>query len=96
MYPIYILGPGALVLNALPCANEHETKREAEFSRTTVYTRKRYVLGPRGFKYTFPGTRAVAANGATNAELEAKANWTLVWEPKRIPIVKLLARVAAA
>lgn len=96
VYPIYILGPGALVLNALPCANEYETKREAEFSRTTVYTRKRYVLGPRGFKYTFPGTRAVAANGATNAELEAKANWTLVWEPKRIPIVKLLARVAAA
>lgn len=96
VYPIYILGPGALVLNTLPCANEYETKREAEFSRTTVYTRKRYVLGPRGFKYTFPGTRAVAANGATNAELETAANWTLVWEPKRIPIVKLLARVAAA
>ena len=96
VYPVYILGPGALVMNALPCENPYETKREADYSRTTVYTRKRYVLGPRGFKYTVPSPRAVVANGATNAELEAKANWGLVWEPKRIPIVKLLCRIAAA
>ncbi len=96
VYPVYILGPGALVMNALPCENEYETEREPKYSRTNVISRKRYVLGPRGFKYTVPGTRAVAANGATNAELEAKANWALVWEPKRLPIVKLLARVAAA
>lgn len=95
-YPIYILGPGALVMNALPCEKEYEAEREAKYSRSTVYTRKRYVIGPRGVAYTVPDDRAVAANGATTPELETAANWSLVWEPKRIPIVKLVARVAAA
>lgn len=95
VYPVYILGPGALVLNALPCEKKYETEREAKFSRTSVISRKRYVLGPRGFKYTVPGTRAVNANGATNAELESADNWSLAWEPKRIPLVKLLCKLSA-
>ena len=94
VYPIYILGPGALVMNALPCENEYGTEREEKYSRTTVYARKRYVVGPRGLAYTVPNERAVAANGATSAELETAANWSLAWEPKRIPLVKLLAKVA--
>lgn len=97
VYPVYILGPGALVLNALPCANEYATTRDEAYSRTNVYTRKRYVLGPRGFAFNFPAhaDRAVKANGATSAELETAANWSLVWEPKRIPLVKLLCKLAA-
>lgn len=94
VYPVFILGPGALVMNALPCKKEYEPVREATYSRTSVINRKRYVLGPRGFAYTVPSERAVAANGATNAELENSSNWSLAWEPKSIPLVKLLCKVA--
>ena len=94
VYPVYIFGHGALVMNALPCANEYEPERQASYSRTKIITRKRFVIGPRGFAYTVPGTRPVAANGATNAELENAQNWSLVWEPKRIPLVKLLCKIA--
>ena len=94
VYPVFILGPGALVMNALPCENEYEPEREASYSRTKVISRKRYVIGPRGFHYTVPSDRAVAANGATAAELQTAGNWRRVWNAKEIPIVKLLCKVA--
>lgn len=94
VYPIYIIGPGTLVMNPLRCENEYEPEREPSYSRTKVISRKRFVIGPRGFAYTVPSERPVKANGATKAELETAANWSMVWEAKRIPLVKLLCKIA--
>lgn len=96
VYPVYLLTAGSLVCSPLNCVNEYEASREAAYSRTTVFARKRLCVGPRGVKFTVPANRAAGANGASNTELSTVGNWTRVHDPKQIGIVKLLVRVAAA
>jgi hypothetical protein len=53
-------------------------------SDTVLINRRRYILHPRGVKFT---SAAVAADSPTNAELENGANWTRVFENKNVRIV---------
>jgi hypothetical protein len=46
--------------------------------------RRRFILHPRGVKFT---SASVAAANPTNAELETAANWVRVWENKNVRVV---------
>ena len=48
-------------------------------SDTVLINRRRYILHPRGVKFT---SASVAGDSPTNAELETAANWVRVWESK--------------
>jgi hypothetical protein len=53
-------------------------------SDTLLINRRRYILHPRGVKFT---SVACAADSPTNAELETQTNWVRVWEAKNVRIV---------
>ena len=53
-------------------------------SDTVIINRRRYILHPRGVKFT---SSSVAGDSPTNAELETAANWTRVFENKNVRIV---------
>jgi hypothetical protein len=53
-------------------------------SDTVFINRRRYILHPRGVKFT---SASVAAASPTNAELETSANWVRVYENKNVRIV---------
>ena len=53
-------------------------------SDTMLINRRRYILHPRGVKFT---SASVAADSPTNAELETGANWVRVFENKNVRIV---------
>ena len=46
--------------------------------------RRRFILHPRGVKFT---SASVAGANPTNAELALAANWVRVWENKNVPVV---------
>jgi len=94
VYTSYLFGPGAFGmgfsdLNGAPVEGGHGTEgcemaRDALNSDTFLVNRRRFILHPRGVKFT---SASVAAANATNAELETAANWIRVWESKNVPIV---------
>jgi hypothetical protein len=53
-------------------------------SDTVLINRRRYILHPRGVKFT---SASVAGDSPTNAELETGSNWTRVFENKNVRIV---------
>jgi hypothetical protein len=55
-------------------------------SDTVLINRRRYILHPRGVKFT---SATVAGDSPTNSELELAANWTRVWENKNVRIVAI-------
>jgi hypothetical protein len=94
VYTTYLFGQGAFAkgsakLDSAPLQGGHGTEgvelaRVPLDSDTVLINRRRYVLHPRGVKFT---SASVAADSPTNAELETAANWTRVWEPKNVRIV---------
>ena len=78
-------------LSGEPLMGGHGTEgvewyRDALASDTGLINRRRYILHPRGVKFT---SAAVAADSPTNAELENGANWTRVFENKNVRIVAI-------
>ena len=61
-----------------------ETERDALGSDTNLVNRRRFILHPRGVKFT---SASVAGANPTNAELETAANWLRVWAAKQIRVV---------
>lgn len=94
VYTTYLFGPGAFAkgsarLESAPLQGGFgsegvEIARMPLDSDTVLINRRRYVLHPRGVKFT---SASVAADSPTNAELENGANWSRVWEPKNVRIV---------
>ena len=94
VYTTYLFGQGAFAkgsakLDSAPLQGGHGTEgvelaRVPLDSDTVLINRRRYVLHPRGVKFT---SASVAADSPTNAELETAANWTRVWEAKNVRIV---------
>jgi hypothetical protein len=93
VYTSYLFGPGCFArgnatLNE-PVEGGHGTKavewsRAALDSDTNFINRRRYLLHPRGVKFT---SASLAGVSPTNAELETVANWSRVFEAKNIRIV---------
>jgi hypothetical protein len=96
VYTSYLFGPGAFARGTAPLAGEPleggfgtegvEIARIALDSDTVLINRRRYILHPRGVKFT---SAAVAGDSPTNAELENGANWSRVWENKNVRIVAI-------
>jgi len=96
VYTSYLFGPGAFARGAAPLDGEPlqggfgtegvEFARVALDSDTVLINRRRYILHPRGVKFT---SASVAGDSPTNAELEAQANWVRVWENKNVRIVAI-------
>jgi len=61
-----------------------EFARDAMNSDTNLINRRRFILHPRGVKFT---SASVAGANPTNAELALAANWVRVWENKNVPVV---------
>ena len=95
VYTSYLFGPGAFArgnatLNE-PVEGGNGTKgvewgRVALDSDTNFINRRRYLLHPRGVKFT---SSSLAGVSPTNAELETAANWTRVFEAKNVRIVAI-------
>jgi hypothetical protein len=94
VYTTYLFGEGAFGagfadLNGDPIEGGHGTAgmefyRDALASDTGLVNRRRFVLHPRGVKFT---SASVAGANPTNTELETAANWVRVWENKNVRVV---------
>jgi len=94
VYTAYLFGQGAFAkgsaaLDAAPLQGGFGTEgvemaRSALDSDTLLINRRRYLLHPRGVKFT---SASVAGDSPTNTELETASNWTRVWENKNVRIV---------
>lgn len=94
VYTTYLFGPGAFAkgvakLDSKPLEGGFGTEgvemaRQALDSDTLLINRRRYILHPRGVKFT---AASVAGQSPTNTELETGTNWTRVWENKNVRIV---------
>lgn len=96
VYTSYLFGPGAFGRGTAPLDGEPlqggfgtegvELARVALDSDTVLINRRRYILHPRGVKFT---SASVAGDSPTNAELETQTNWVRVWENKNVRIVAI-------
>jgi hypothetical protein len=94
VYTSYVFGPGAFAKGAAPLDGTPlqggngtegvEFYRDSLASDSDLINRRRYILHPRGVKFT---SASVAGDSPTNAELETGANWTRVFENKNVRIV---------
>ncbi|MBI5385008.1 MAG: coat protein [Verrucomicrobia bacterium] len=97
VYTTFLFGPGAFAKGAASLGAEPveggigtkgvELERDAKASDSTLVNRRRYILHPRGVKFT---SAAVVGESPTNAELENGANWTRVWENKNVRVVAVV------
>ena len=96
VYTTYLFGPGAFGKGAAPLDGTPleggfgtegvEISRVPLDSDTVLINRRRYILHPRGVKFT---SAAVAGTTPSNAELENGANWSRVFENKNVRIVAI-------
>ncbi|MBI5388205.1 MAG: coat protein [Verrucomicrobia bacterium] len=96
VYTSFLFGPGAFAKGAAPLdaaplqggfgTEGVELARVPLDSDSVLINRRRYILHPRGVKFT---SAAVAGDSPTNAELENGANWTRVFENKNVRIVAI-------
>lgn len=97
VYTSYLFGPGAFgkgTARLSERALQNGFGSEAvEFARLALegddilINRRRYILHPRGVKFT---SAVVAGDSPTNTELENSTNWELVWETKNVRIVAIV------
>jgi hypothetical protein len=96
VYTTYLFGQGAFAKGVAPLDGAAlqggfgtegvELARVPLDSDTVLINRRRYILHPRGVKFT---SASVAGDSPTNAELEAQANWVRVWENKNVRLVAI-------
>ena len=93
VYRTYLFGHGAFALGRAPLSEPveggHGTKgvewgRSALDSDTNFINRRRFILHPRGVKFT---SDSVAGVSPDNSELETASNWVRVYEAKNVRIV---------
>lgn len=65
-----------------------ELDRQAQESETRLFTRRQFVMHPRGFKWT---ESSVAGKFPTDGELENGSNWERVFEKKNTRMVKMVS-----
>ena len=96
VYTTYLFGQGAFAQGFVAAGRRPlqggfgtegvELARVPLDSDTVLINRRRYILHPRGVKFT---SASVAGDTPTNAELETSSNWTRVWENKNVRIVAI-------
>ncbi len=96
VYTTYLFGQGAFAKGVSPLSGTPlqggfgtegvELARVPLDSDTVLINRRRYILHPRGVKFT---SASVAGDSPTSAELETAANWVRVWENKNVRLVAI-------
>jgi hypothetical protein len=94
-YTSYLFGQGAIAYAEATGAGGPKTPVAVERAESagngegveTLYSRRHWLMHPRGVKFT---SASVAGTSPTNAELATGTNWTLVYDPK---LVRLAAVV---
>lgn len=89
-YTTYLLGEGVL-RNAKgrvdrPTDTEYNPAKNG--GQETLYTRMRETIHPNGFSYKVPSSGWT--DSPTDAQLFAAGNWSLRFDPKAIPLAKLV------
>jgi hypothetical protein len=95
VYRSYLFGEGAFAMGHAPMSTPVqggigtegvEIERNGLAGDTALINRRRFILHPRGVKFT-----SAELDGAspTNDELEEPTNWVRVWEAKNIHIVAI-------
>ena len=94
VYTTFLFGRGAFAKGVAPLDGAPlqggfgtegvELARVPLDSDTVLINRRRYILHPRGVKFT---SAAVAGDSPRNSELETGSNWSRVWENKNVRIV---------
>lgn len=93
-YTTYLFGPGAVAygegnpVGFVPT----ETDRDSLAGEDYLINRRTFILHPRGVRFT---SANVAGVSPSNAELADGDNWTRVYEPKAICIVKFVHKLEA-
>jgi hypothetical protein len=96
VYTTYLFGQGAFAKGVAPLSGTPlqggfgtegvELARVPLDSDSVLINRRRYILHPRGVKFT---SASVAGDSPTAAELETAANWVRVWENKNVRLVAI-------
>ena len=89
-YTTYFLGGGALRQANARLDNPVETQRDPAKNggMDILYTRIRETIHPNGFSFTPPSSSWTQS--PTRAQLSAKANWSIVFNPKAIAMARLI------
>ena len=96
VYTSYLFGQGAFAKGSASLATPLEGgfgTEGVEYSRVSLASdsllinRRRYILHPRGVKWT---ESSVAGNSPTDAELATASNWTIVYENKNVRCVAIV------
>jgi len=91
-YTTYLFGPGAVAygegnpVGFVPT----ETDRDSLAGEDYLINRRTFILHPRGVRFT---SGSVAGVSPTNAELASGTNWSRVYEPKAIRVVKFVHKL---
>jgi len=92
-YTTYLFGPGAVAygegnpVGFVPT----ETDRDSLAGEDYLINRRTFILHPRGVRFT---SQNVSGVSPSNTELADGDNWTRVFEPKAIRIVKFIHKIA--
>jgi hypothetical protein len=93
VYTTYLFGPGAFGQGSAKLntpvqggfgTEGIELSRSALDSDSMLINRRRFILHPRGVKFT---SASVAGKNPTDTEIETAANWVRVYDPKNVRIV---------
>jgi hypothetical protein len=90
VYDTYLYGDGLIDMGiGLPEGGVTESDREMlpTSGRTTVMWRDLTMMAPTGFSFT----GSPSAQFPTTAELATNSNWTMIFDPKNIPLVVIKA-----
>lgn len=89
-YTTYLMGRGAVQYATAPVTNPVETHRDpfTAGGKNFLITRIRETMHPNGFSFTKPTSGYTAS--PTDDQLAAKANWSVIADPKNIAMCKLI------
>jgi hypothetical protein len=95
VYDTYLFGPGAFGWSEGTPKVPSETGRDPLKAGGQEYlvTRRHYVLHPRGIRWT-PASGVPAKTTPSNTEFAGAANWTRVYDPKNIRMIRLQHAIA--
>ncbi|MCL1872967.1 MAG: major capsid protein [Clostridiales bacterium] len=89
-YVTYLLGIGAIQFAPASVKTPSEVERDAKTKGgiDTLYTRIRETIHPNGFSFAKPVGYTASP---TNAQLANTANWSIIADPKTIPLAKIIS-----
>lgn len=87
-YTTYVMGAGAILHASAPVDTPVEIYRDPMKGggKNSLLTRLRETYHPNGFSYKLPASTL----SPTDDQLGASANWSIAYDPKLIPLVKIV------